>query len=164
MSARVARDGSESTGRDDLREVGDAGEVVEGAVEEGEAVGADVVAGGHDHDLVEEVVDGGAQGGDDAQRFAVVAFGLELLDGGGGGAGGNGEKFLGGVEQQVVVDDGGCDVTFGVAWARMFFMRLKAAETARKSSLPRAAVTASERATRSRRSSAPAAMAALTTS
>gem|GEM_PF-6564668 len=43
-------------------------------------------------------------------------------------------------------------------------MRLKESHTARKSALPRMAVTASERATRSRMSSVPAAITALTTS
>ena len=86
-----------------LTDVGDAGENGLKAVEQLKAIIAELLILVHDHNLVEETIDGGTQSGESGKCGLVVLGSKSGIDGGLSGLGGVGKRELGLAHQAAIV-------------------------------------------------------------
>src|SRR5215470_14590756 len=99
---------------DNLAEVGDAGEALENAGDQGEVRATDLGIGIEDHYLIEERVDRGAQGGNEGERLGVVSRFAELCDLWSEGRGGIGKLLRFGRELRAGFLGNGNSLLFGL--------------------------------------------------
>src|SRR5579885_1025473 len=88
----------------DFRKIGDGGEFLEQGLQQRQPVRPHLRVLGHDHHLVEETVDRGAQSGDLQQRLFVLALGAQCFDPFGGGRNLSGQFLLRFLLQQARLD------------------------------------------------------------